>query len=115
MAIGQRDVNPSIQSVTIRGLEGQKYDSELNNPNNFLLGNIDFSFVLIYLFPLLIIAFTYNIDFGRKRKRHLENCGHTKPKYLFIHSEIILHQNFKFDCIINNCTFYCRFFSTIFH
>ncbi|MCI9843343.1 DUF3526 domain-containing protein [Flavobacterium pectinovorum] len=61
LAIGQRDVNPSIQSVTIRGLEGQKYDSELNNPNNLMLGNIDFSFVLIYLFPLLIIAFTYNV------------------------------------------------------
>lgn len=61
LAIGQRDVNPSIQSVTIRGLEAQKYDSELNNPSNLLLGNIDFSFVLIYLFPLLIIAFTYNI------------------------------------------------------
>lgn len=61
LAIGQRDVNPSIQSVTIRGLEGQKYDSELNNANNLMLGNIDFSFVLVYLFPLLIIAFTYNI------------------------------------------------------
>ncbi|MGO4770725.1 DUF3526 domain-containing protein [Flavobacterium sp. W22_SRS_FK3] len=61
LAIGQRDVNPSIQSVTIRGLEAQKYDSELNNPSNLLLGNIDFSFVLVYLFPLLIITFTYNI------------------------------------------------------
>jgi ABC-2 type transport system permease protein len=61
LAIGQRDVNPSIQSVTIRGLEGQKYDAELNNPNNLLSGNLDFSFVLIYIFPLLIIAFTYNI------------------------------------------------------
>lgn len=61
LAIGQRDVNPSIQSVTIRGLEAQKYDSELNNPNNLLSGNIDFSFVLIYLFPLLIVAFSYNV------------------------------------------------------
>ena len=61
LAIGQRDVNPSIQSVTIRALEGQKYDSELNNPSNLMLGNIDFSFVLIYLFPLLIIAFTFNV------------------------------------------------------
>ncbi|MBE8724290.1 DUF3526 domain-containing protein [Flavobacterium hungaricum] len=61
LAIGQRDVNPSIQSVTIRGLEAQKYDAELNNPNNLLSGNIDFSFVLIYLFPLLIIALSYNV------------------------------------------------------
>jgi ABC-2 type transport system permease protein len=61
LAIGQRDVNATIKSLTIRGLEAQKYDSELNNPFNLLIGNIDFSFVLIYLFPLLIIAFTYNI------------------------------------------------------
>jgi ABC-2 type transport system permease protein len=61
LSIGQRDVNPSIQSLTIRGLEAQKYDADLNNPTNLLLGNIDFSFVLIFLFPLLIIAFTYNI------------------------------------------------------
>ncbi|MBZ4034975.1 DUF3526 domain-containing protein [Flavobacterium sp. 17A] len=61
LAIGQRDVNPSIQSVNIRGLEAQKYDAELNNANNLLAGNMDLSFVLIYLFPLLIIAFSYNL------------------------------------------------------
>lgn len=61
LSIGQRDVNPSIQSVTIRNLEGQKYDTDLANPANLLAGNLDFSFVLIYLFPLLIIVFTYNI------------------------------------------------------
>ncbi|MGF7217230.1 ABC-2 type transport system permease protein [Spirosoma lacussanchae] len=61
LSIGQRDVNASVQSVTIRALEGQKYDADLTNPTNQLLGNLDFSFVLIYLFPLLIIAFTYNI------------------------------------------------------
>lgn len=59
LAIGQRDVNPSVQSVTIRALEGQKYDADLTNPANLLLGNVDLSFVLIYLVPLLIIAFTY--------------------------------------------------------
>lgn len=66
LAIGQRDVNPSIQSVTIRALEAQKYDAELTNPTNLLLGNLDFSFVLIYLFPLLIIAFTYNLISAEK-------------------------------------------------
>ncbi|GGX34112.1 DUF3526 domain-containing protein [Aquimarina muelleri] len=61
LSIGQRDVNASIKSVSILGLEGQKYDTELNNPYNLLLGNLDFSFVLIFLFPLVIIAFTFNI------------------------------------------------------
>lgn len=61
LAIGQRDITPSLISVTIRNLEAQKYDAEFVNPYNQMIGNIDFSFVLIYLFPLLIIAFTYNI------------------------------------------------------
>jgi ABC-2 type transport system permease protein len=61
LGIGQRDVNPSIVNVNIRNLEEQKYNSELHNPLFQLLGNFDFTFVLIYLFPLLIIAFCYNI------------------------------------------------------
>jgi ABC-2 type transport system permease protein len=61
LSIGQRDVNPSVQSVNIRNLEAQKYDTDLVNPMHLLLGNLDFSFVLIYLFPLIIIAFMYNL------------------------------------------------------
>ncbi|PWV55886.1 DUF3526 domain-containing protein [Chitinophaga sp. S165] len=61
LSIGQRDVNSSIQSITIRNLENQKYDTDLFNPFNLLTGNLDFSFVLIYLLPLLIIGFSYNL------------------------------------------------------
>ncbi len=61
ISIGQRDVNLPIQQITIRNLEEKKYDSDLNNPAALQMGNLDFSFVLIYLFPLLIIAFCYNV------------------------------------------------------
>lgn len=61
LSIGQRDVNPGIQSVTIRTLEAQKYDTDLNNPSNLQSGNLDLGFVIIYLFPLVIIAFTFNL------------------------------------------------------
>jgi ABC-2 type transport system permease protein len=61
LSIGQRDVNPSVQSVTIRNLENQKYDTDLVNPLHLALGNLDFSFVLIYFFPLVVIAFSYNL------------------------------------------------------
>lgn len=61
LSIGQRDVNPSIQSVTIRNLEGQRYDTDLTNPSNLQAGNLDLGFVIIYLFPLLIIAFMYDL------------------------------------------------------
>lgn len=59
--IGLRDINPSIQGVTIRNLEEQKNNSDFFNPANVVVGNFDFSFVLVFLFPLVIIAFCYNL------------------------------------------------------
>lgn len=61
LSIGQRDINPSIQSVTIRNLEAQKYDTDLNNPSSLQSGNLDLGFVILYLFPLVIIAFSFNL------------------------------------------------------
>ncbi|OLY94308.1 ABC-2 type transport system permease protein [Cnuella takakiae] len=61
LSIGQRDVNSSIQFINIRNLEAQKYDTDLYNPVNLLAGNLDLGFVLVYLFPLLIVAVTYNL------------------------------------------------------
>ncbi|MCF6404622.1 DUF3526 domain-containing protein [Chitinophaga filiformis] len=61
LAIGQQDINSSIQYLTIRGLEAQRYDTDLFNPYNQLTGNLDLSFVILFLFPLLIIAFNFNV------------------------------------------------------
>ena len=60
-ANGQRDVNPYLISVTMLALEGQLYDTDINNPVSMLLGNMDLSFVYLFMFPLVIIAFTYNL------------------------------------------------------
>ena len=60
-SIGQRDVNPFTLKVKMLAIEGQLYDSELTNPLTLLVGNLDAAFVFIFLFPLLIIAFTYNV------------------------------------------------------
>ncbi|HEV7381550.1 MAG TPA: DUF3526 domain-containing protein, partial [Dyadobacter sp.] len=59
-SIGQRDVNPFTLKVKMLAIEGQLYDSELTNPLTLLVGNLDAAFVFVFLFPLLIIAFTYN-------------------------------------------------------
>ena len=61
LAIGMRDLDPSIQGITIRNLEEQRYNSDFYNPANAAVGNFDFSFVLIFLFPLIIVAFCYNL------------------------------------------------------
>ncbi len=61
LSVGQSDINPIIQRITIKNLEGQRYDTDLVNPMNLQSGNLDLSFVLIYLFPLLVIVFTFNL------------------------------------------------------
>ena len=61
LAIGHRDVHPVTHNVNIRNLEEQRHVSILRNPLFQLLGNLDFSFVLIFLFPLVIIAFCFNL------------------------------------------------------
>ncbi len=61
LAIGQRDINSSVQANTIRGLEGQKYDTDIRNPFQLMMGNFDLSFVILYLFPLVIISLCYNL------------------------------------------------------
>lgn len=60
-ANGQRDINPYLLSVTMLAVEGQIYDTDLSNPSTLLLGNMDLAFVFIFLFPLVIIAFTYSL------------------------------------------------------
>lgn len=60
-SLGQRDVLNYNVKAKILALEGQIYDTELTNPLSLLVGNLDLSFVVIYLFPLLIIALGFNL------------------------------------------------------
>ncbi|MCI0388883.1 MAG: DUF3526 domain-containing protein [Acidobacteria bacterium] len=60
LSIGLRDVNPFNLKVRMLTLEGQLYDSDISNPATLALGNFDLSFLLVFLYPLLIIAYTHN-------------------------------------------------------
>ena len=61
LSIGQGDINPSVKRITIKTFEAQKYDTDLVNPMNLQSGNLDLSFIIIYLLPLLVIVFSYNV------------------------------------------------------
>ena len=61
LALGQRDVNPYYLKLRLLGLQGQLYAYENVNPAKALSGNFDLAFVLVYLFPLLIIALGFNL------------------------------------------------------
>jgi ABC-2 type transport system permease protein len=67
LAVGQSDLFPVAYSVSTRGTSfaTQEKDSveleQIENPLKLLTGHFDLSFVFVYLYPLLILAFSYNL------------------------------------------------------
>lgn len=68
LSLGQRDVNPYYVKLRLLGLQGQLYASENVNPAKVLNGNFDLAFVLVYLFPLLVIALSFNLLSSEKEQ-----------------------------------------------
>lgn len=87
VSIGQSDLHSHIQNVKILNLEGQKYDSDLVNPMRMQVGNLDVSFLIIFLFPLVIIALTFNLFSEEKEKGSwlmVKVQGQSTFKYLLL-------------------------------
>ena len=61
IATGQSDMYTHFKSPTVYGNNFALDYSEMINPVQLLFGNFDLSFVIIYILPLLIISFTFNI------------------------------------------------------
>lgn len=59
--IGQSDLFPPYHRVTATKKAGLILNEEIENPQILFNGSFDMAFVLVYLLPLLIIAFTYNL------------------------------------------------------
>lgn len=101
ISIGQSDVNPLLQAVTIRALEGQKYDTDFENPSLLMSGNLDLGFVIIYLFPLVLIAMTFNLyseekELGTWRILAAQTSG--KAQFLF--KKLLVRILFVFGVLI---------------
>jgi len=66
--IGQSDVQPFYYKVYINKKQYLTFESEIENSFLQFVGNFDFAFVVIYLFPLLIIVFSYNVLSSEKEQ-----------------------------------------------
>lgn len=69
LCIGQSDLNSSYYVINTRPrheLMTFAKTAEIENPLHLLIGNFDLAFVIVYLFPLLIIALTYNLISGER-------------------------------------------------
>jgi ABC-2 type transport system permease protein len=61
LSIGQSDVLPYYFKVSTASRESILTAGEIENPHRLLSGRFDLSFVIIYLYPLLILALSYNL------------------------------------------------------
>ncbi|WP_109434263.1 DUF3526 domain-containing protein [Aquimarina sp. AU119] len=101
ISIGQGDINPTVKRITIKTFEAQKFDTDLVNPMNLQSGNLDLSFVIIYLFPLLVIVLTFNViseetETGTWRLVSIQ----TKSKLGFIVSKLLIRLGLLFVALI---------------
>lgn len=66
-SLGQADVLPIDQGVTISTLQRTKADKTgFENPLSFLAGRFDLSFVIVYLLPLFVLALSFNLLSGER-------------------------------------------------
>lgn len=75
LATGQSDMYTHFKSPTVYGNNFALDYSEMINPVQLLFGNFDLAFVIIYILPLLIIAFTFNILSKEKELGTLQLLG----------------------------------------
>lgn len=61
VSTGQADLMPYYYKLTLSKRQALIHSEELENPQILSNGTFDLSFVIIFLLPLLIIGFTYNI------------------------------------------------------
>lgn len=66
LAIGQSDLYPYYFKVSTNSKESFLNGDEIENPANLLAGRFDLAFVILYLFPLVILGFSYNIVSAEK-------------------------------------------------
>lgn len=83
LSIGERDLQPFHYKVKTSVDYMDSSNVGINNPLVLWAGNFDFSFVLIYLLPILIIIFSYDVlsrerEMGTHRIISVQGMGTTK-------------------------------------
>ncbi len=64
VALGARDGATPMQRIRMLGLEAQIYDGALVHPDLTAAGAFDFSFVVIFLLPLALVAVLHDLRSG---------------------------------------------------
>ncbi|WP_353268219.1 DUF3526 domain-containing protein [Gemmatimonas sp.] len=66
LAVGASDLFPYYARVSIRSKQSFMATDEIENPHNLLAGRFDLAFVMVFIYPLLLLALTYNVVSGER-------------------------------------------------
>lgn len=66
LSIGQSDLYPYYFKISTNSKETFANNDEIENPVHLLAGRFDLAFVIVYLLPLMILAFSYNLVSAEK-------------------------------------------------
>ena len=65
-AIGQSDLYPAAYKVSVASSVALGHTDQLENPFTLLVGHFDLAFVILFLYPLLILALTFALTAAEK-------------------------------------------------
>ncbi|MFO0818305.1 MAG: ABC transporter permease subunit [Pirellulales bacterium] len=68
IAVGVSDLYPHSFKVNAGSRDSFLFVDEIANPTHLLSGSFDLAFVVVYLFPLLLLALSYNVLSGEQEQ-----------------------------------------------
>ena len=68
IAVGVSDLYPHSFKVTAGSQDSFLFVDEIANPTHLVSGGFDLAFVIVYLFPLLLLALSYNVLSGEQEQ-----------------------------------------------
>lgn len=67
-AVGQSDLFPPVVKVTTASKDSFLYADEIENPANLMSGSTDLAFVIVFVYPLVLLALTFNLLAGEREQ-----------------------------------------------
>ncbi len=67
-AVGLSDLYPHVFKVSAGSKDSFLFVDEIANPTHLLSGSFDLAFVIVYLYPLLLLAISYNVLSGEQEQ-----------------------------------------------
>jgi ABC-2 type transport system permease protein len=67
-AVGQSDIFPPVVKVTTGSKDSFLFADEIENPAHLSIGSTDLAFIVVYVFPLVILALTFNLLAGEREQ-----------------------------------------------